>query len=82
MYVCMYVCVYIYIYIYIYIHEDFSNVGAGWSRLEVTKCAGVSMLGGYCKFAKGEVKKTFTDLPPHRILLIIIILLLLLLLLV
>ena len=46
--------------------EDFSNVGAGWSRLEVTKCAGVSMLGGYCKFAKGEVKKTFTDLPPHR----------------
>jgi len=24
------------------------------------------MLGGYGKFAGGEVKKTFTDLPPHN----------------
>lgn len=41
--------------------DDFS----GWSRLEVSRCAGVTMLGGYCKFSRGEVNKTFAALPAH-----------------
>jgi len=47
--------------------DDFSVVegASGWSRPEVTQCAGVSMLGGFCRFSKGEVKKKFTDLPAH-----------------
>jgi len=49
------------------INEDFdSPQGAvGWTRNAVTKCAGVTLLGGFCRFAKGEVKKTFLNLPPH-----------------
>jgi hypothetical protein len=46
--------------------EDFSVEGAGWSRKEVSSCAGVNMLGGFCKFSRGEVNKTFTGLPPHK----------------
>jgi hypothetical protein len=46
--------------------EDFSVDGAGWSRREVSQCAGVNMLGGFCKFSRGEVNKTFTNLPPHK----------------
>jgi len=46
--------------------EDFSVEGAGWSRKEVSECAGVNMLGGFCKFSRGEVNKTFTGLPPHK----------------
>lgn len=46
--------------------EDFSKIGAGWSRPEVTQCAGVFMLGGFCKLSRGEVNKTFTGLPPHK----------------
>merc|ERR1719316_2335401 len=46
--------------------EDFSVEGAGWSRKEVSTCAGVNMLGGFCKFSRGEVNKTFTGLPPHK----------------
>jgi len=46
--------------------DDFSVEGAGWSRSDVSQCAGVSMLGGFCKFSKGDVKKTFTNLPPHK----------------
>lgn len=45
--------------------EDFSAVGAGWSRPVVSQCAGIHMLGGYCKFSSGEVNKTFSALPPH-----------------
>lgn len=46
--------------------DDFTNPGIGWSRQEVTQCAGVHMLGGYCKLSKGEVNKTYTGLPPHK----------------
>jgi len=46
--------------------EDFSVKGAGWSRTDVSQCAGVHMLGGFCKFSKGDVNKTFTSLPPHK----------------
>jgi len=46
--------------------EDFSVEGAGWSRKEVSECAGVNMLGGFCKFSRGEVNKTFAGLPPHK----------------
>jgi len=46
--------------------DDFMQSGIGWSREEVTQCAGVHMLGGYCKFSKGETNKTFTGLPPHK----------------
>jgi hypothetical protein len=46
--------------------EDFSAAtAAGWSRTEVSQCAGVFMLGGFCKFGRGEVNKTFSGLPPH-----------------
>lgn len=47
--------------------EDFDspNGAVGWSRNQVTKCAGVTLLGGFCRFSKGEVTKTFTQLPPH-----------------
>jgi len=49
------------------LQEDFDSPRGvlGWSRDQVTKCAGVTMLGGFCRFSKGEVKKTFADLPPH-----------------
>lgn len=47
--------------------DDFSSqMGAGWSRSEVSQCAGVYMLGGFCKFSRGEVNKTFAGLPPHK----------------
>lgn len=46
--------------------DDFSADGAGWSRPVTTKCGGISMLGGYCKFSAGEAKKTFSGLPPHK----------------
>mmetsp|Transcript_8233 Transcript_8233/g.23581 ORF Transcript_8233/g.23581 Transcript_8233/m.23581 type:complete len:287 (+) Transcript_8233:86-946(+) len=46
--------------------EDFSQgTGTGWSEQPVTRCAGVFMLGGYCKFSQTEVNKTFVGLPPH-----------------
>lgn len=46
--------------------EDFATGGGvGWSRASVTQCAGITMLGGFCRFAKGEVKKTFANLPMH-----------------
>merc|ERR1719482_1774662 len=46
--------------------DDFSVVGTGWSRSEVSQCGGVFMLGGFCKFGVGEVNKTFNGLPPHK----------------
>jgi hypothetical protein len=46
--------------------EDFAAPIVGWSRWEVTECAGVAMLGGFCKFSRGEVNKTFSGLPPHK----------------
>ncbi|KAL8270935.1 hypothetical protein Esti_005147 [Eimeria stiedai] len=51
--------------------EDFSTgVAEGWdnpaSRDIVSSCAGISMLGGYGKFAKGEISKNYNRLPPHK----------------
>lgn len=46
--------------------EDFAAQGVGWSKGDVSTCAGVSMLGGFCKFSQGEVTKTFSALPPHK----------------
>mmetsp|Transcript_64686 Transcript_64686/g.122693 ORF Transcript_64686/g.122693 Transcript_64686/m.122693 type:complete len:307 (+) Transcript_64686:101-1021(+) len=47
--------------------EDFTSVQtSGWSRPEATQCAGVQMLGGFCKFSNTEVNKTFSGLPPHK----------------
>lgn len=46
--------------------EDFSSKGEGWSNSQVSQCAGVFMLGGYCRLSRGEVNKTFTGLPPHK----------------
>lgn len=49
--------------------EVFSEDAAptGWDEnVDVlSHCAGVTMLGGYGKFAEGETSKEFTDLPPH-----------------
>jgi hypothetical protein len=47
--------------------EDFEEVGVdGWSHAEVTECGGHRILGGHCvQSGKGELTKTFTDLPPH-----------------
>lgn len=46
--------------------EDFTASGDGWSRGQVSQCAGVFMLGGYCRLSRGEVNKTFAGLPPHK----------------
>ncbi|XP_026190191.1 uncharacterized protein LOC34622774 [Cyclospora cayetanensis] len=51
--------------------EDFTSGSAeGWdnpaSHEIVSSCAGISMLGGYGKFAKGEISKVFKQLPPHN----------------
>mgnify|MGYP000915868164 CR=1 FL=1 len=48
--------------------EDFSVPITGWSKNDVTECGGIKMLGGYCKFAAGEVLKTFSNLPKHTLL--------------
>lgn len=46
--------------------EDFSLEATGWTNNTVTECGGVRMLGGYCQFSKGEVFKTFENIPKHR----------------
>lgn len=48
--------------------EDFSAGAPGWSNDTVSVCGfeNKRMLGGFGKFAGGEVHKTFTDLPPHN----------------
>jgi len=47
--------------------EDFSGGASGWSNDSISSCGLESkkMLGGYPKFAAGEVHKTYTGLPPH-----------------
>eukprot|EP00747_Dinoflagellata_sp_TGD_P162350 gnl/TRDRNA2_/TRDRNA2_179840_c0_seq1.p1 gnl/TRDRNA2_/TRDRNA2_179840_c0~~gnl/TRDRNA2_/TRDRNA2_179840_c0_seq1.p1 ORF type:complete len:283 (+),score=47.51 gnl/TRDRNA2_/TRDRNA2_179840_c0_seq1:117-965(+) len=45
--------------------ENFATTAAGWSRPQVSKCAGVQMLGGFCNFGQGETNKTFVGLPLH-----------------
>jgi len=48
--------------------EDFEEIGDvdGWSHSNITQCGGHRILGGYCvEHGKGEVSKTFTNLPAH-----------------
>jgi len=45
--------------------EDFAKSTEGWSHTSVTTCGGVTMLGGYCQFAQGEVTRTVSGLPAH-----------------
>jgi len=45
--------------------EDFAAGAGGWSHGQVSQCAGVFMLGGYCRLSRGEVNKTYAGLPPH-----------------
>ncbi|ORM42256.1 uncharacterized protein BXIN_1493 [Babesia sp. Xinjiang] len=49
--------------------EDFVDSG-GWSgtvdKVDVSKCAGIPMLGGFKNFGRGSVQKTFIELPVHR----------------
>jgi hypothetical protein len=47
--------------------EDFEEVGVdGWGNAEVTECGGHRILGGHCvQSGKGELTKTFVNLPPH-----------------
>ena len=47
------------------VHENFA-APEGWSSNEVSSCGAVQMLGGYGKFAGGEVRKQFAQLPPHQ----------------
>jgi len=38
----------------------------GWSHGQITECAGHHILGGHCvETSKGQVSKTFGNLPPH-----------------
>jgi len=45
--------------------DDFSKPVVGWSHTSTSSCGGVTMLGGYCKFAAGDVTKTVSNLPAH-----------------
>jgi len=48
--------------------EDFNLGTAGWSNDSVSICGNDNkkLLGGYGKFAGGEVYKTYINLPPHK----------------
>merc|ERR1711865_1024964 len=48
--------------------EQFDVSAEGWSNTSTTACGGYQMLGGYRMFAGGEVKKTFENLPAHKML--------------
>lgn len=45
--------------------DDFATGAQGWSHTSVSSCGGVTMLGGYCNFAQGDVTRTISGLPPH-----------------
>lgn len=50
-------------------HEDFEGQVVGWSATNVSSCDGVDHhLGGHCNNVEGELKKTFSGLPPHQFL--------------
>ena len=50
----------------LFIEEDFSEDAAkGWTKNVITECGGIRMLGGYCQFGGGEMKKLFGNLPAH-----------------
>eukprot|EP01066_Platyproteum_vivax_P006561 Platyproteum_vivax@DN2335_c0_g1_i1.p1 len=46
-------------------HYTETQTPQGWDNNVHSQCAGVFMLGGHCRFAQGEVTKTFADLPVH-----------------
>jgi hypothetical protein len=48
--------------------ENFNMGASGWSNDSVTVCGhpDKKILGGYGRFAGGEVWKTFVGLPPHK----------------
>ncbi|CAK88135.1 unnamed protein product (macronuclear) [Paramecium tetraurelia] len=45
--------------------ENYWQQPVDWSDNSISTCGGISMLGGYGKFAGGEVQKTFVELPQH-----------------
>eukprot|EP00697_Spironema_sp_BW2_P009118 gnl/Spiro4/23907_TR11831_c0_g1_i1.p1 gnl/Spiro4/23907_TR11831_c0_g1~~gnl/Spiro4/23907_TR11831_c0_g1_i1.p1 ORF type:complete len:268 (+),score=50.03 gnl/Spiro4/23907_TR11831_c0_g1_i1:36-806(+) len=46
--------------------DDFSADARGWSNDSRTSCDGQKILGGHCQFARGEVTRTFNNLPLHN----------------
>lgn len=49
----------------LYAEETFEEEPKGWSNSSISQCGGVALLGGYGKFAGGEVSKRFSELPTH-----------------
>lgn len=45
--------------------DNFAKSAEGWSHTSTSSCGGVTMLGGYCNFAQGDVTRTVSGLPPH-----------------
>jgi hypothetical protein len=45
--------------------ETFEESDHDWTGAKVTKCKSNSILGGHCSISKGEVTKTYTNLPAH-----------------
>ena len=48
--------------------ENFDESIEGWSNKTVSKCNGITMLGGYCIFSKGETEKIYDKLPEHNMI--------------
>ncbi|SOV74372.1 conserved Plasmodium protein, unknown function [Plasmodium sp. gorilla clade G3] len=54
-----------------FVHEDFSNSSntKGWTGDQffnyTSSCGGINLLGGYGKLSKGEIYKTFENIPSH-----------------
>lgn len=47
------------------VFNEEGDFAVGWDRTQVSQCAGVYMIGGYCKMGRGEIRKTFQNLPAH-----------------
>lgn len=49
-------------------HDSFikNNTSLDWSHDKTTECNGHKILGGYCQTSKKEIKKNFSNLPPHK----------------
>ena len=48
--------------------ENFDKSIEGWSNKTISKCNGITMLGGYCIFSKGETEKIYDKLPEHNMI--------------
>ena len=48
--------------------ENFEESIEGWSNNTISKCNGITMLGGYCIFSKGETEKIYDKLPEHSMI--------------